>query len=106
MKAEGRSLKAEQCAGGQCVSATGGERKAAGGGTDRKLSEVPKEQTYLTRADLARVLRVSIRKVDSMIAGREIPVLRLGKAVRFRWEEVERVLSKRTEQERLKAEGC
>lgn len=48
---------------------------------------------YLTRVELARVLRVSVRKVDSMIANREIPVVRLGTAVRFRLEDVERRLS-------------
>ncbi len=52
-------------------------------------------QKYLTRVELARVLRVSVRKVDSMIADREIPVLHLGKAVRFRLEDVERRLNER-----------
>lgn len=50
-------------------------------------------QKYLTRVELARVLNVSIRKVDSMIAAREIPVLHLGKLVRFRLEDVERRLN-------------
>ncbi len=50
-------------------------------------------QKYLTRVELARVLNVSVRKVDSMIAGREIPVLHFGKMVRFRLEDVERRLN-------------
>ncbi len=50
-------------------------------------------QRYLTRVELARVLNVSVRKVDSMIAAREIPVLHLGKMVRFRLEDVERRLN-------------
>jgi len=51
-------------------------------------------QKYLTRVELARVLNVSVRKVDAMIAAREIPVLHLGKMVRFRLEDVERRLNK------------
>ncbi len=50
-------------------------------------------QKYFTRIELARILRISVRKVDSMIAAREIPVLRLGKSVRFRLEDVERQIN-------------
>jgi excisionase family DNA binding protein len=60
------------------------------------------EQEFLTRVELAQMLRISVRKVDAMIAEREIPVLRLGKSVRFRWCEVEAHLSAKY---RVAAEG-
>jgi excisionase family DNA binding protein len=59
-------------------------------------------QKYVTRVELAQILRISVRKVDSMIAEREIPVLRLGKSVRFRWCEVEAHLEAKC---RVEAEG-
>jgi excisionase family DNA binding protein len=64
----------------------------------KKAKVIPSEllkpgQKYLTRVELARVLNVSVRKVDSMIAAREIPVLHFGKMVRFRLEDVERRLN-------------
>ncbi len=56
-------------------------------------SELPKPgRKYLTRVELAWVLNVSVRKVDSMIAAQEIPVLHFGKMVRFRLADVERRL--------------
>jgi excisionase family DNA binding protein len=59
--------------------------------------EAVKADRYVTRVELARILKVSVRKVDSMIAGKEIPVLRLGKAVRFRLVDVERRLDEAME---------
>lgn len=50
-------------------------------------------QKYFTRLELARILNVSVRKVDSMIAAKEIPVLHFGKMVRFHLEDVERRLN-------------
>jgi excisionase family DNA binding protein len=63
----------------------------------------PPGQTYCTRVELARILHVSVRKIDAMIAAKEIPVLHLGKMVRFRLEDVERRLNQAmlTESENL-----
>jgi excisionase family DNA binding protein len=50
----------------------------------------------LTRPDLAKVLQVSLRTVDRMIADGEIPVRRVrGKIVRFLYEDVEDYLKGR-----------
>ncbi len=80
MKAESRKQRAEMGAKARIQAPAAEELLKAG-------------QKYLTRVELARVLRVSVRKVDSMVANREIPVLHLGKAVRFRLEDVERRLN-------------
>ena len=74
----------------QDAPAVAGDRSSDGEHGSGKMK--PGER-YFTRAELARILKVSVRKVDSMIAYREIPVLRLGKLVRFRLEDVERVLN-------------
>lgn len=68
-------------------------------GEGRDAIEAVKADRYVTRVELARILKVSVRKVDSMIAEKEIPVIRLGKAVRFRLEDVERRLDEAMEAE-------
>jgi excisionase family DNA binding protein len=47
-----------------------------------------------TREDVANHYRVSIRTVGEWIAARRIPFLRIGRAVRFRPESVEKALEK------------
>jgi excisionase family DNA binding protein len=56
---------------------------------------LPAGVKYVTRQELARVLKVSLRTVDRMIADQAIPFLRLGKVIRFRLEDVERQLAER-----------
>lgn len=78
--------------GGNQDTSSGLRPPAPHGGEGKDASEAVKADRYVTRVELARILKVSVRKVDSMIAGKEIPVLRLGKAVRFRLVDVERRL--------------
>jgi excisionase family DNA binding protein len=47
----------------------------------------------LTRAGLAAALRVSVRTVDGMVAGNEIPSVRIGSLVRFYLPDVVRHLT-------------
>ncbi len=47
-----------------------------------------------TREDVSRTYRVSVRTVGNWIAERRIPVLKLGKAVRFRPDAVAKALEK------------
>ena len=58
-----------------------------------KITKSPEGPRYLKRTELAKVFRISLRKVDSMIANNEIPFRRFGRAIRFRLEEVEQHLS-------------
>jgi excisionase family DNA binding protein len=52
------------------------------------------EQVCVTRLELARLLQVSLRTVDRMIASGEIPVRRVrGRAVRFLRSDVEQYLN-------------
>jgi len=54
---------------------------------------IPTGERYFTRSELAQILKVSVRTVDSLIAGNEIPVVRVKTVVRFRLEDVEKWLS-------------
>jgi excisionase family DNA binding protein len=47
----------------------------------------------LTRSELAAALRVSVRTVDAMVAGNEIPSVRIGSLVRFYLPDVVRHLT-------------
>jgi excisionase family DNA binding protein len=47
-----------------------------------------------TREDVSRTYRVSVRTVGNWIAERRIPMLKLGKAVRFRPDAVAKALEK------------
>lgn len=50
-------------------------------------------ETFLTRREMARVLRVSLRTLDAMVGREEIPCVRLrGRLVRFCVEDVVRKL--------------
>jgi len=51
---------------------------------------------YLTRSQLAEYLSISERKLSSMVASREIPVVKIGRCVRFRKSEVDKALQKFT----------
>lgn len=48
--------------------------------------------SLLRKADIAERCKVSMRTVDVWIHSRKIPSLKLGRAVRFRWHEVEAAL--------------
>jgi excisionase family DNA binding protein len=52
-----------------------------------------------TKAELARFLKVSPRTVDTLIATRRIPYIKLGRLVRFRIADVERALTRYTVKE-------
>lgn len=53
-------------------------------------------ERLLTREELARALRVSIRTVDEMVANGKIPVVRIRGAVRFYLPDVVRALTANT----------
>lgn len=51
---------------------------------DPALNPVPASDAYLTKQQLARLLNVSPRTVDNLIARRALPFVRLsGKLIRF-----------------------
>jgi excisionase family DNA binding protein len=59
------------------------------------VASLPPEGTYLTKAQMAAVLQVSVRTITAMMSRREIPFLRLrGRFIRFRPEDVQRHLNK------------
>src|ERR1041385_8146604 len=65
---------------------------------ERQRAEVGGQKSdpvrFLTRQELAEALKVSVRTVDTMLAGREIPFLRLhGNFIRFYLPDVVRHLS-------------
>ena len=51
-----------------------------------KLESIP--NSLLTKKETARRLKVCVRKVELMVNAGEIPVIRLGSAVRFNWQAV------------------
>lgn len=58
------------------------------------MSTVPKStqeaitDELITKKEVARRLKLSIRKVELMVNADEIPVIRIGRAVRFDWSAV------------------
>ena len=50
---------------------------------------LPGMQKLINRHDVAALLNVSIRTVDEKIASGDIPVVRIGRSVRFRPEALE-----------------
>ena len=63
--------------------------------TDRKLAGLPARASdpVLTKRELAARFRVSNRTIDNWMTRGYLPYLKIGKAVRFRWSEVDRQLS-------------
>ena len=62
--------------------------------SERKIKELPAlaADPVLTKRELAARLRIGARTVDTWMKGRRLPYIKIGKAVRFRWSEVERCL--------------
>ena len=60
--------------------------------SERKIKELPAlaADPVLTKRELAARLRIGARTVDTWMKGRRLPYIKSGKAVRFRWSEVER----------------
>jgi excisionase family DNA binding protein len=57
-------------------------------------SALPTEETFLTKPELARLLKVSLRTITKMMAQGDLPYLKLnGRLVRFRLADVNRRLS-------------
>jgi len=50
---------------------------------------------YVTKVELARHLRVSVRTVDNLMARNDIPYLVLGRLVRFKISEVDHALEQK-----------
>ena len=74
------------------TKAESGKQKAEIGGGRPDEKDVPVR--FLTRFELAEVLKISVRTVDTMLAGDEIPYLRLhGKFIRFYLPDVVRHLT-------------
>jgi excisionase family DNA binding protein len=63
--------------------------------TDRKLTDLPARASdpVLTKREMAVRFRVSGRTIDNWMNRGYLPYLKIGKAVRFRWSEVDRQLS-------------
>ena len=54
---------------------------------------------YITKPQLAERLQVSLRSIDNYLKKKKIPVIRLGKSVRFRFSDVEKALERYTVRE-------
>ncbi len=50
--------------------------------------------TIVTKPELARHIKVSPRTIDNWIAAKRIPVLRLGRSIRFNLANVEAALNR------------
>jgi excisionase family DNA binding protein len=46
-------------------------------------------EELLTREEVARVLKLSVRTVDRLIASEQIPFIKIDSSVRFRWAEID-----------------
>jgi excisionase family DNA binding protein len=53
----------------------------------------------VTKAELAKFLKVSPRTVDNYVSSRRIPYIKLGRLIRFRPADVERALKRYTVEE-------
>lgn len=60
----------------------------------KSLSNPPEAviDELITKKDLSRRLKLSIRKVELMVNAAEIPVIRIGSSVRFNWAAVMQAL--------------
>jgi excisionase family DNA binding protein len=52
-------------------------------------------EDYVTKPELARHLRVSVRTVDNMMARHDIPYVLIGRLVRFKITEVDQSLEQK-----------
>lgn len=59
---------------------------------DRSVTGEPPSSTFLTTADVARVLQVSTRTVRRLIASGRIGALRIGRAVRIPQAAIDRLI--------------
>jgi excisionase family DNA binding protein len=96
VKGEGRRQKAE---GGtetgraaRCTPALSPARK---GSADAGQVNVPAAPICVTKPEVARLLEISVRTVTRLMRNGTLPYLRLGRAVRFRLEDVQRHLNER-----------
>ena len=53
-------------------------------------------ESLLKKDEVAARLGIGISGLDSLMARRIIPYIKLGRRVRFRWSDVEKALEKRT----------
>jgi excisionase family DNA binding protein len=49
---------------------------------------------FITRNELAAILKISPRTVDNLVIRKKIPSLKIGHCVRFEWEAVQTSLEK------------
>ncbi len=56
----------------------------------------PARQPLLTRRQVAEVLAVELRHIDRLLVANELPVVRIGRSVRFKPEDVERFIEANT----------
>ena len=70
--------------------------KPAPSSAANESEEISKDlsQRLLTKKELGKVLRKSIRSIELLMLRRQIPYLKLGRNVRFQWPAVERALTK------------
>lgn len=47
-----------------------------------------------TKRDISRKAQVSLRTIDLWVRNKRIPSIKLGRAIRFRWKDVENALLK------------
>ncbi len=60
--------------------------------TERRMTTTGTDAEFLTKAEVASLLRVSTRTVDRMRFAGELPAFRMRRSVRFRREDVVAVL--------------
>jgi len=62
------------------------------------MAEIPTK--LLTRAEAARELRISLRTIDNLISRGDIPVVKIGSAVRIRYSRIETLIEARESRKR------
>lgn len=66
---------------------------ARSGSAEATPTNLPATQICVTKPEVARLLKVSVRTVTRLMRNGALPYLRLGWAVRFRLEDVQRQLN-------------
>ena len=64
-------------------------------------SNVPNDGPYLSRKELAPLLKKSVRTIDTWVALGILPVIKIGRSILFCWPDVQRALAKYQQKGRM-----
>lgn len=57
-----------------------------------------KTSPLLDKGQLSEQLNISVKTIDKLMAGKEIPYIKMGKSVRFRWEDIDAWIETRSQE--------